>query len=485
MSILPARLGEGPVGSCGDPGDGIGRQAEPVFVLCMGRSGSTLLRFLLDAHPDLACPPETNLPALCGQLAVVWSLIEGAPLSANRGDAPPRVPDAAVAGIRRMLNEMTRSYLARRGRKRFCDKSLGSARFADLLMQIYPRAQFICLYRHPMDMIWSGLDACPWGLNGYGFDPYIASSPGNAVLALARYWLDNATAITETEDKYPERCHRVRYEDLANDPEKVAQEIYRFLGVPPAPGVAQACFSADRERFGPGDHKIWATSSISTDSVGRGEAVPAGLIPPPIVSRINELLDKLEYRAVDEDWGTPGVPSDPRLPDTIGLVEHPAVDGSAAGDAAEPAEADLVEERLRAGLDRVDAPFASRWDFAVAEKFVAVCRTTEGGGNETWWLVDLAARAVTRDARDTDGAQWNIVGSPQAWEAVLSGRFNLHAALRRCDLRYSSEAGDGEDPFAIDTRIAMLSELLNLSTWLPPRSPTPDRRDSAPTAIPS
>jgi Sulfotransferase family len=60
--------------------------ADPVFVLCMGRSGSTLLRFLLDAHPELACPPETSLPALCAQLAVVWSLIEGAPLSGNRGD---------------------------------------------------------------------------------------------------------------------------------------------------------------------------------------------------------------------------------------------------------------------------------------------------------------------------------------------------------------------------------------------------------------
>jgi len=38
--------------------------ADPVFVLCNVRSGSTLLRFGLDAHPDLACPPETNLPAL-------------------------------------------------------------------------------------------------------------------------------------------------------------------------------------------------------------------------------------------------------------------------------------------------------------------------------------------------------------------------------------------------------------------------------------
>lgn len=86
-------------------------------------------------------------------------------------------------------------------------------------MQIYPRARFVCLYRHPMDVIRSGLDACPWGLTGYGFDPYIGSSPGNAVLALARYWLDNAAAIAQVEEKHPERCHRIRYEDLVDDPE--------------------------------------------------------------------------------------------------------------------------------------------------------------------------------------------------------------------------------------------------------------------------
>ena len=112
--------------------------ADPVFVLCNGRSGSTLLRFLLDEHPELACPPETNLPALCGQLATVWSLIEGAPLSANRGDEPPEIPDAAIAGIRATMNMMLGSYLRRRGKKLYCDKSLGAAPFADLLLRVYP-----------------------------------------------------------------------------------------------------------------------------------------------------------------------------------------------------------------------------------------------------------------------------------------------------------------------------------------------------------
>ena len=36
--------------------------ADPVFVRCAARTGSTLPRFLLDAHPDLACRPETELP---------------------------------------------------------------------------------------------------------------------------------------------------------------------------------------------------------------------------------------------------------------------------------------------------------------------------------------------------------------------------------------------------------------------------------------
>jgi hypothetical protein len=428
----------------------------------MGRSGSTLLRFLLDAHPELACPPETSLPALCGQLSVVWSLIEGAPLAAERDAAPPRVPDAAVAGIRRMLDEMTGSYLTRRGKRLFCDKSLGSARFADLLTQIYPGARFLCLYRHPMDVIRSGLDACPWGLNGYGFDHYIVGSPGNAVFALARYWLDNATLIHEVERAQPERCHRIRYEDLVEDPEEVMREVYAFIGVQPAPGVARTCFSGDRERFGPGDHKIWATSEISGDSVGRGESVPAGLIPPPVTAAINELAAELSYLPVDADWGTPGRAADPRVPDTIRNLTVPS-GGAAPGSGA-------LEECLRSRLEAVDGRFAGQWESCAGEKFLIVSRTATGGGGETQWLVDVAAATITveddadvgEDGKD-DGLTWSILGSPQTWEAVLSGQLNLHAALRHNDLRYCPAATDG--PVVSQTRITMLADLLGLGGW--------------------
>lgn len=471
-----------PIASGGLPGDGAGegvrQRPDPVFVLCMGRSGSTLLRFLLDAHPELACPPETSMPALCGQLSVVWSLIEGAPLAVERGAAPSRVPDAAVAGIRRMLDEMTGSYLARRGKRVFCDKSLGSARFVDLLMQIYPGARFLCLYRHPMDVIQSGLDACPWGLTGYGFDEYIVGSPGNAVLALARYWLDNATLIQKVEQEQSQRCYRIRYEDLVQDPEETMREVFAFVGVQPAPGVVRTCFSGDRERFGPADHKIWATSKISRDSVGRGESVPAGLILPQIMAAINGLSDELGYLPVGPDWGTPGRPADPRVPDSI-RGQSPMPVGPAPGAA-------FLEDSLRSRLQGADEWFAHQWESCATEKFLVVSRTVVGG-RETQWLVDAASGKITVESRAADENEadddrddevtWSILGTPQTWDAILSGQVNLHDALRHNDLRYCPVGVDS--PVLSQTRMAMLTDLLGLSA----RARADDARQEAAASL--
>jgi Sulfotransferase family len=450
-----------------------GGSAEPVFVLCMGRSGSTLLRLILDTHPDLACPPETGIPALCSQLAVVWSLIEGAPLSPQRGDAPPAIPDAAIAGIRQTMDLMTGPYLKRRGKKTYCDKSLGTARFAELLIRIYPATRFICLYRHPMDVISSGLEACPWGLNGYGFDPYIATSPGNAVMALARYWHDQANEIAAVEDNHPARCHRVRYEDMVADPEQVAAGVFAFLGAGPVPGIAQAVFSHDHERFGPADHKIWHTDHIGASSVGRSDAVPAGLIPPPVLESINGLLGKLGYATVDETWGTADMPAGLLAP--AGDDTSPAL--PAAGTAVHLTETTVIAGRLTAGVTGIGDGFAQRWQARVAEAFTVVIRQP-GDTSPVRWHVSPATRTLTEEPapaaigprdRDSNGgdpggvgqdADWSIVATAHAWQEVITGRVNLSTALRRGEIRYCDYGAN--DIFVTEARIALLAELLGL-----------------------
>jgi Sulfotransferase family len=462
--------------------------ADPVFVLCNGRSGSTLLRFLLDAHPELACPPETNLPALCAQLATVWSLIEGAPLSPNRGDEPPEIPDAAIAGIRATMDRMVGSYLERRGKKRYCDKSLGTARFADLLLRVYPEARFICLYRHPMDVIASGMEACPWGLNGYGFDPYIATTPGNAVLALARFWADNAAITVAAEEEFADRCLRVRYEDLVTDPEGTAEGIFSFLEAAPAPGISESCFSSERERFGPADYKIWCTSKISSDSVGRGWSIPTGLIPPPVLGAINELTGKLGYLPVDAGWGTSAPPTDLRVPviasDDADVelqapeqdagtarVKPPAQDSATAegvaaadGGQLEPVSSQLLGSRLRTGLEDVRPDVTGRWKQWGGEKFVAIWVPEDPREPAEHWLVRLNERTVSFVNRAAqEDSDWDIIGSAGAWEQVISGKLNLSVALRACQLRYCD--GDESGPLAADTRIRVLADLMTLTNW--------------------
>jgi hypothetical protein len=445
---------------------------DPLFVLCNGRSGSTLLRFILDAHPDLACPPETNLPTLCAQLARVWSLIEGAPLSPNRGDEPPIIPEAAIIGIRETVDRMVGSYLARRGKSRYCDKSLGTAEFTELLLRVYPRAKFVCLYRHPMDVIASGLEACPFGLNGYGFDPYISTTPGNAVLALARFWVDNTTATMAAEQRLGDQAIRVRYEDLVSDPENVARRIFSFLGVDHVPGISSACFSGERERFGPGDYKIWFTSAISDRSVGRGWSVPTGLIWPQVLTTMNELTSKLGYLPADDSWGNSAPPADLRqdlndLPSAE--PSTPIAETDKKLDAAESETRSphslLLGARLQDGVKRASPSKIERWEPHSHENMVAVSIPSDPDLPTEYWLVEVASRAVSLTISEAqEDSDWDVIGSSDAWERVISGELNLSVAMRTCQLRYCDD-GDSPGPIAADRRINLLADLLGLNEW--------------------
>jgi Sulfotransferase family len=447
------------------PGQGC---EDPVFVLCLARSGSTLMRFLLDAHHDLACPPETNLAALCSDLTGTWSVLAGVPALKNRDGVAPTPTEPVLAGVRHTVNQMIAEHLARRGKRRYCDKSMHTARHADLLLQLFPGAKFICLYRHPMDVIASGIDACPWGLKGFGFDSYAAGSPNNAVLALARFWADDTAAILAVEERYPDRCHRVRYEDLVSDAEAVADGIFGFLGVPSQPGISGACFAPERERHGRGDYKIWQTSGITADSVGKGWSIPPNLIEPGVTATINELADKLRYIRVDEKWSVADTPPDLRLPTA---VIQPA------GVPREPADVTrqmprvylMLAERLQAGLFRASDRFARCWGARAGESFMVIATSPPGGEGPARWLVDLAARTVTlAEGSATDvGADrnvtWQITGSAVTWERVLNGSVNLNVALRRHDLRYcDTGAADATVPAA---RIGMLADLCAITSW--------------------
>jgi Sulfotransferase family len=418
---------------------------EPVIVLTAARSGSTMLRLLLDAHPDLACPPETNVAKVATQLAGVWGLLAG------NEDGPP---DTAMAAVRHVVDTMFASYLAARGKLRWCDKSLGTAEVAGNLARLYPRTRFICLYRHAMDVIASALEACPWGISGYGFEPYASNSPGNSVAAIAHYWADHMTAILEFERAHPEACLRVRYEDLAARPRDAAARIFGFLGVAHDPDIA-ARFLAEAGSHppGPADYKIWSTSQVSTDSIGRGTRIPLGAIPPPLLEVVNGLLGELGYQQVAEDWNHGAADYRPGAgPPAAGAPPAAEVAGTLA----------LVAGRISdaLGRGRTGPPGGPADPAAWRPGRVAVSVVDRDLGSRQTVIADFGAATVAEADEIPGDCAWELTGDPGTWRAVLAGQANLGVAVRRGELRYVREAADAPPR---DVRLQVTARMLGLT----------------------
>src|ERR1700733_15137177 len=114
---------------------------KPIFVLHTGRSGSTLLRFILDSHPEIACPPETNVALACKYLANTWQVLKYAQPE-NVHDAGSSTSDAehAYEAIRKAIDAAFSGYLQSVGKVRWCDKSPDAIWDAEILARLYPEA---------------------------------------------------------------------------------------------------------------------------------------------------------------------------------------------------------------------------------------------------------------------------------------------------------------------------------------------------------
>ena len=344
--------------------------ATPVFIVCNARSGSTLLRCLLDSHPEIACPGETRLAQLTASLLDVGTQLNGKPA----GPAPSAAAPGAGAAAREVISGIVAPYLAQRGKSVWCDKSLFTVGYLGQFAEVFPDARYVCLHRHAMDVIASGLEACRWGFRYYGFDEYIQRSTDNFVDALARYWTERTTAILSFEGSGRAATYRMRYEDLVGEPEVALAGLLEFLGVEQAgPVIRRMIADAFAADHGPGwgDHKMAMTTSIGSGSVGRGRAVPAMLIRPRRRSEMNEMLGALGYAQVTDDWNVSG--SADAVLDSPSAARAPRVDRLIRG---------LLLPRLRA-VPEADAPAAD---------LVLTC----GPGLRERWRVDPKRRTITR-----------------------------------------------------------------------------------------
>lgn len=212
-----------------------GRQGPPVpFVVGVGRSGTTLLRLMLDAHPEMAVPPETGfVPKLIDASrddgATPESLAEVLVTHRRWGDFGLEIDDLiarwrALPAIKPGLavRAFFELYAEKQGKPRWGDKTPGYTQHIRKISKVLPEARFIHLIRDGRDVTLSRTQTLALK------DVPIAKS--------ARRWkkrLKRARRQGAKVDHYLE----LRYETLVSEPEATIRQICDFIELPFDPAM--------------------------------------------------------------------------------------------------------------------------------------------------------------------------------------------------------------------------------------------------------
>jgi len=197
------------------------------FVVGVGRSGTTLLRMMLDAHPPLTIPPETHF---INPLIQASGKLRFNPRTATRAiveDERRRWNDfgieeadllAAFEEIRPFnttdaLRAFYGLYAAKHGKPRWGDKTPDYIRKMRKLQKTLPEARFIHVIRDGRD---AGLSQNA-RIAKRGKDPIPARE-------MARRWRKRIVK-SRVDAEEVEHYIEVRYEDLVSDTETVLRRV--------------------------------------------------------------------------------------------------------------------------------------------------------------------------------------------------------------------------------------------------------------------
>ena len=252
----------------------------PIFVIGSPRSGTTLLRLILDSHPHISCGEETHflrdLEAVVGRN---WDLVATYGLSREWW----------IEHLRGLYDTFQAEVLARDGKSRWAEKDPTYTLHLPFIEELFPSAVYIHLLRDGHDVVASFRDR--WGYK---------SAARAARTEWARY-VHAARALGRRLP--PARFLELRYEQLVTDPEAQGQRLFEFLGEPWDPSVLE---------FDPRDHSAteryqWFSAqqreaggeerTIYRSRVGTGAASLDPLLRTILRRRHGALLRELCYEA--------------------------------------------------------------------------------------------------------------------------------------------------------------------------------------------
>lgn len=219
----------------------------PIFVVGAGRSGTTLLRTALAAHPRIAVTPETHYMKFAdghgardgdrpADFDAFWAKLTGWSRFLDLGVSEARVLEMASASgpptFRSVFAAMLAAYGEANRKPRVGEKSPGHYRYWRRLFAWFADARLIAIRRDPRAAAASAL-ATPWVREQMKPEarlaPVVRRSRGYHVAEQARGWQRIYGEYVPAAAQDP-RVLVVTYEALVTEPETVLGSVCRHIG---------------------------------------------------------------------------------------------------------------------------------------------------------------------------------------------------------------------------------------------------------------
>ncbi|MEM9462542.1 MAG: sulfotransferase [Myxococcota bacterium] len=276
----------------------------PMGIVIIGtpRSGTTLLRRILDAHPNIASPPETYLLSAAARFLHQERFAPGLGIGVLSGLAFAGFSEDEVLGrLRRFVFDFLAEHAAAQGKARWAEKTAFDAFHLPAIERLCRgHVRFLCVQRHGLDVACSMADLVD-KTGGYvqELHAYLRRTP-EPLAALAHAWVDTSRAVHALAQADP-LALELRYEDLVREPATVLRQVLAFIDEPEPEDLLDRALR-DTGRLGFGDWKTYGRTAIDDSSVGRWKALPS-----PTVQRLaaicNDNLETLGYDPVPVDEG--------------------------------------------------------------------------------------------------------------------------------------------------------------------------------------
>ncbi|MCJ2178699.1 tetratricopeptide repeat-containing sulfotransferase family protein [Novosphingobium album (ex Hu et al. 2023)] len=204
-------------GGCTDP--------DPIFIVGLPRSGSTLVEQILASHSQIEGTME--LP----EMMIIAGRLQSRLDDGEFPDFRTMIASLSPADRRRLGEEyLERTRVHRQTDKpRFIDKMPNNWQHVGLIRLILPNAKIIDARRHPVSCCFSGWKQHFARGQTFSYD----------LSDIGRYYNDYVGLMAAYDAAVPGAVHRVIYEDMVKDTERQVQRMLHYLDLPFEPACLE------------------------------------------------------------------------------------------------------------------------------------------------------------------------------------------------------------------------------------------------------